>query len=79
MPIERRLEGWLARLVCYGLFQKSNEECIKKMIAFTSSCQHPAQLLRQGIFPLMAEVLVNNMRANHEEAVRLMEGESSLL
>lgn len=78
MPVEKRIEGWLVRLICYGLFQKKNEECIKKVLAFTCNYQHPAHILKENVFPLIAEVLVNNMKANHEEATRYIEGESML-
>lgn len=64
--MEKRIEGWLVKLICYGLFQKKNEECIKKLIGFSSNYQHPALIIKENIFPLIAEVLVNNMKNNHE-------------
>lgn len=78
-PIEKRIESWLIKLICYGLFQKTNEECLKKMISFTASLDHPTQILKENVFPLISEVLVNNMKNNHEEAMRYIEGNSSIL
>jgi hypothetical protein len=66
-------------LICYGLFQKKNEECIKKMITFTANYEHPAEIIKEKIFPLISEVLLNNMKNNHEEAVRYIEGSNSIL
>ena len=75
-PAEKKIESWLLKLVCYGLFQKKNEECIKKMIAFTANYDNPAQILKENVFPLISEVLVNNMKNNHEEAARYLNGSS---
>lgn len=78
-PVEKRIESWLIKLICYGLFQKTNEECIKKMISFTASLDNPTQILKENVFPLISEVLVNNMKNNHEEAMRYIEGSTSIL
>jgi hypothetical protein len=42
------------KLVCYGLFQKKNEECIKKMITLTANYDNPAQILKENVFPLIS-------------------------
>lgn len=48
------------------------------MIAFTANYDNPAQILKENVFPLISEVLVNNMKANHEEAARYLDGYSEL-
>jgi hypothetical protein len=74
--VEKKIESWLLKLICYGLFQKKNEECIKKMISFTANYENPAQIIKENVFPLISEVLVNNMKNNHEEAARFLDGSS---
>lgn len=48
------------------------------MIALTSNYDNPAQILKENIFPLISEVLLNNMKNNHEEAARYLNGSSLL-
>lgn len=49
------------------------------MISFTASLDNPTQILKENVFPLISEVLVNNMKNNHEEAMRYIEGSTSIL
>jgi|694.fasta_scaffold141602_1 hypothetical protein len=49
------------------------------MITFTANYEHPGQIVKENIFPLISEILINNMKNHHETAVRYLQGSSSIL
>jgi len=44
------------------------------MIAFTSNYEQPSQLLEEKVFPVMLEVLTNNMRKYHKQGQEYFQG-----
>lgn len=76
--LEKQLQGWLVRLICFGLFEKENEDCLKKMVAFTKGYEQPTELLEEKVFPVMMEMLTANMMKNQERAWRYLQGSSGI-
>ena len=65
--IEVQLQTRLSEMVCLGLFEPCNEECVRKMIDVTGGLEHPWMLLEWGTYPIMAEMLINNMKRSHQK------------
>jgi hypothetical protein len=67
------MQDWITKLICFGLFQKENEECIKKLMALSVGSDY-AKFLDSNMYPILLEILVNNMRRNEEAGLKYLQG-----